>query len=70
MPDITISLTPERAARAQPAVADYMHLEDGNGNPRAATMADVERLFFDYLKEIVLRYEKKQRDAQNPIAEF
>jgi hypothetical protein len=59
MPTLTINFSAEHAVRIQDALQEALALTDGNGDPRAATLADLKDYVVADLRQFVRTSEKR-----------
>jgi hypothetical protein len=60
---VTLSATPAPAARLGPAYGAKLGLKDASGNPRNATISEVEAYLLTVMQSDVLGYEYEQAKA-------
>lgn len=67
MATMTITTPPAQDPRIAEAFGAFLNSRDASGALRNATGAEIKAHFLDYMREIVLSYERKK--AQEAVAE-
>ena len=70
MPQITIDVTAQQAARLTAAFGKQFNLRDENGDMRDATQAEIKKHLVDNLKSIVHTQEHKDAEQAIVVPEF
>lgn len=63
MASVTIDTSPQQDARLAPAFGDYLGLtQPGTNNPQNANVAQVKQALVEFMRGVVLNYERKQAE--------